>query len=72
MRRLKSFIIATMSLFSSVDFKKKKRVKINLKRNDHKILFSILDFIFDVRTNGDGSVTLNLKQRRKANYERGL
>jgi hypothetical protein len=72
MRRLKAFIIAIMSLFTDVVFKKKKRVKINLKRNDHKVLFSILDFIFDLRTNGDGTVMLNLKQRAKASYERGL
>jgi hypothetical protein len=72
MRRIKAFIIATMSLFSNVNFKPKRRVKINIQRNKHRRLFLFLEFIFDVRTNGDGTVTLNLKQRPKANYERGL
>lgn len=72
MRRIKASIIAIMALFSQVDFRKKRRVHISLKRNKHRRLFAVLEFLFDVRTNGDGTVTLHLKQRPKANYERGL
>jgi len=72
MRRIKATIIAVMALFSDVDFRKKCRVHIGLKRNNHRRLFAFLEFIFDVRTNGDCTVTLHLKQRPKANYERGI
>lgn len=72
MRRIKSFIIATLSLQWAVEFKRKKRVQIHFKRREHKILFWFLDLFFDVRVKPNGEVWLNLKQRTKANYERGL
>lgn len=72
MRRLKAFIIATLSLFYQTIFLKKKRVQIHFKRQEHRVLFWFLDLIFDVRRKPNGEVWLNLKQRAKANYERGL
>ncbi|MBI2427521.1 MAG: hypothetical protein HYV29_01740 [Ignavibacteriales bacterium] len=72
MRRLKAFIIATFSIAWVVEFKKKKRVQIHFKRNEHKVLFRFLDLFFDVRVKPNGEVWLNLKQRVKANYERGI
>lgn len=72
MRRVKAFIIATVSLFYQTVFLKKKKVQIHFKRQEHKILFSLLDLFFDVRRKANGEVWLNLKQRTKANYERGL
>ncbi len=72
MRRIKAFIIASCSLQWAVNFKRKQKVQIHFKRQDHKLLFWFLDFIFDIRRTPSGEVWLNLKQRRKANYERGL
>jgi hypothetical protein len=72
MRRLKAFIIATISLFRKVTFKRKKRVNIELDYRKHVTLTNFLGIFFDLRYLANGRVQLRLAQRRKANYERGI
>jgi hypothetical protein len=71
-RRIKAFIIAACSMFWIVAFKRKNTVRLGFNRNRHKFLFGLLDLVFDVRVRHNGEVFLNLKQKRKANYERGI
>jgi hypothetical protein len=72
MRRIKAFIIASASLFGSVIFKRKQRVVLNISWREHNVFVHFLDLIFDVRRKPCGKIELRLRQRRKANYERGL
>lgn len=70
--RMKAFIIATISIFSEVIFKRKKIVHLKIKIANHKLFFSFLKIMFDARIKPNGDIFLNLRQRRKANYERGI
>lgn len=72
MRAFKAMVIAFVSIFHQTIFQRKKRVQIHFKRQEHKVLFWFLDLFFDVRIKPCGEVWLNLKQRPKANYERGI
>jgi hypothetical protein len=72
MRRFKAFIIATISLFDDVKFKRKQKVAIKIDHRNHPILMAFLDLFFDLRRWPSGKTELWLKQRRKANYERGI
>jgi hypothetical protein len=71
MRRCKAFIIAVISLFNRVTFKRKQRVTINFKRR-HRIVLAFLDLFFDARRLPHDKIQLRLRKRRKANYERGI
>lgn len=72
MRRIKAFIIAAVSLFGDVVFKRKQRVLIRIDHRKHRRFVGFLDLFFDVRRRPNGNIQLRLKQRRKANYERGI
>lgn len=63
MRRLKAFIIAAISLFNKVEFKRKKNVTLGFSINKHSWLVKLLKHIFDVRRKKDGTVFLNLKSK---------